>query len=78
MKVLLLSWNFPPTLGGIEYVVDNLFRGLQRQGHAVEVVTTIGPEVPATPGVFRAGRPGLKAYVWYALTRGFSRCRHAE
>lgn len=76
MKVLLLSWNFPPTLGGIEYVVDNLFRGLRRKGHGVEVVTTAGLEVPAIPGVFRAGKKGLKAFVWYALTRGFSRCRH--
>ena len=76
MKVLLLSWNFPPTLGGIEYVVDNLFRGLQRRGHTVEVVTRSGPATPATPGVFRAGRGGLKGFVWYALTQGFSRCRH--
>ena len=73
MRVLLLSWNFPPTLGGIEVVVDNLFRGLQRLGHDVEVVTSQGPDMPAH--VFRAKHKGLKAYVWYAFTQGFSICR---
>ena len=76
MKVLLLSWNFPPTLGGIEYVVGNLYAGIARAGHEVEVVTAAGPDLPEGKGVHRArGGGGLVSYLWFALCRGWSMCR---
>ncbi len=39
VKVLLLSWNYPPICGGIEHVVDHLFHGLAATGHEAWVIT---------------------------------------
>jgi phosphatidyl-myo-inositol dimannoside synthase len=67
MKILLLSWNYPPAQGGIEYVVENLYRGLRRAGHDVHVVTSYAQEPERDDHVHRCPRRGLKAYVVYAL-----------
>lgn len=78
MRILLLSWNFPPTLGGMEYVVENLFLGLRRRGHEVEVAAPHAAQEEAQPGVHRAARPGLAAYVFFALRQGAALCRKAR
>ncbi len=39
MKILLLSWNFAPVIGGLEDLVTNLFHGLYRARHAVKIAT---------------------------------------
>ncbi len=79
MRILLLSWNFPPTIGGIEYVVGHLYEGLLRRKHAVEVITSHAPEAEANPSeVQRASRPGLAAYLLFALRRGITACRRAR
>lgn len=75
MNILFLSWNYPPALGGIEYVVENLFKGLKKAGHEVSLLTANAPDWPEEDGVFRAPRPGLPAYVWFALTFGGRLCR---
>ncbi len=77
MRILVLSWNFPPTLGGIEYVVGNLFRGLLDLGHDVDVVTTAG-KGEAEARVHRASAGGLAKYVWFALCEGARQCRRAR
>jgi phosphatidylinositol alpha-1,6-mannosyltransferase len=74
MKVLLLSWNFPPTLGGIEYVVGNTFAGLRRAGHPVQVITGAA-DAPAQDGVHRPRRGGLLTYLGFAFFRGWALCR---
>jgi phosphatidylinositol alpha-1,6-mannosyltransferase len=70
MGVLVISWNFPPRRGGIEYVISNLCAGLGRR-HSVAVVTShyrcSGLRENA---VFRAPRPGLIAFGLYALWCG--------
>lgn len=71
MNILFLSWNFPPVTGGIEYLVDNLFRGLVRNGHDVRMVTSRA-EAPREPRVFRAPARGLPAYVAYSVLKGLS------
>lgn len=70
MNILLLSWNFPPVLGGIEYVVGNLYDGLRAAGHRVTLVTS--QRARSAPGgdVHRCPRPGMPAYALYAFTRG--------
>jgi len=75
MKVLLLSWNYPPVLGGIEVVVESLFEGLRRQGHEVRLVTAWAEGAPNDPDIFRSPKRGLKRFVRYSLTRGLSVCR---
>lgn len=74
MNVLLLSWNFPPAVGGIEYVVENLFRGLRHKGHEVRVVTSHAAGEPREDGVFRAPLPGIAAYVAYSVLKGWALC----
>lgn len=84
MKILLLSWNYPPAIGGIEAVVKYLFAGLKKKSPDVELVTSYAsPEAIARlnagdesePGVHRCPKPGLKSYVIYAWTQGRRCCR---
>jgi phosphatidyl-myo-inositol dimannoside synthase len=70
MEILIITWNYPPRRGGIEYLVSNLCAGL-RQKHSVQVITA-----HARSGyqfgeyVFRAPLPGLIPFSLYALWRG--------
>jgi phosphatidyl-myo-inositol dimannoside synthase len=75
MQILVMSWNYPPTVGGIEAVVGNLVAGLRGRGHAVWVVTGAHPEAGEEEGVFRAKGGGLPGYVLYAFWRGWGICR---
>jgi phosphatidyl-myo-inositol dimannoside synthase len=70
MRILLLSWNFPPALGGIEYVVDHLFRGLKAAGHEVHLITTMDDKPEVDPLIHRCPKAGLKAYNLYAIREG--------
>ena len=74
MKILILSWNFPPTTGGIEYVVKHVFDGLRGRGHEVDVITSFADVAPEEH-VFRAPQKGLAAYVRYAFSKGWKYCR---
>jgi glycogen synthase len=47
MRILVLSWEFPPRLiGGLGRHVDALTRALVRQGHEVHVVSREHPDAP--------------------------------
>lgn len=49
MRVLMLSWEFPPRLvGGLGRHVDAITRALVASGHEVHVVTRSHPDAPAT------------------------------
>ena len=74
MRILLLSWNFPPTLGGIEYVVGNLFAGLCKKNE-VRLITGLHNGANPEEHVIRCPRKGLKAYVPFSFTKGFNLCR---
>lgn len=75
MKILFLSWNYPPALGGIEYVVEHLFKGLKKRGNDTTLMTTFATDVLAEEDLLRAPRPGLFSYLWFVFTRGRSLCR---
>ena len=70
MGILIISWNFPPRRGGIEYVIRHLCDGL-RQRHSVQVITgrALSP-YRVEEGVFRAPRSGVIFFSLYALWRG--------
>ncbi|NCC53306.1 MAG: hypothetical protein EOM20_19130, partial [Spartobacteria bacterium] len=74
MRILFLSWNFPPTLGGIEYVVGHLFAGLRKENE-VRMVTGFHRDARPEEDVIRCSRGGLKAYVPFAFLRGAALCR---
>ncbi|MFZ9015468.1 MAG: glycosyltransferase family 4 protein [Ilumatobacteraceae bacterium] len=60
MRILMLSWEYPPTsTGGMAAHVDGLAHGLQRHGHDVVVVTrrTPGTEVDSESSGLRVLRP---------------------
>ncbi|MEP4035598.1 glycosyltransferase family 4 protein, partial [Pseudophaeobacter sp.] len=61
-RVLLTSYVFWPSLGGLELVAEHLARGLQARDHKVEVLTfTPAPEVGDRAWPFRVTRrPGLR------------------
>jgi phosphatidylinositol alpha-1,6-mannosyltransferase len=70
MGILVITWNFPPSRGGIEYLMSQLCAGLKKQ-HSVQVITAHAPAShPAEEGVFRAPCPGLVPFAFYALWRG--------
>ena len=75
MKILWLSWNFPPTVGGMEAMIENLFAGLRERGHEVRMVTAGATGAEARDGVSRAPRPGVPAFLVYSLVRGWALCR---
>ncbi len=75
MKILILSWNFPPAVGGVETHISQLFMGLLRAGHSVEVVTSAAPDAAPRDIVHRAVRRGLVGYLLFALACGFRQCR---
>jgi phosphatidyl-myo-inositol dimannoside synthase len=70
MDILIISWNFPPRRGGIEYVVSHLCAGL-RERHSVRVITGKAPfPQPAEEDIFRAPYPGLIFFSLYTIWRG--------
>lgn len=75
MRILLLSWNFPPALGGIEYVVENVYRGLKRSGHTVKLVTAHEPMPDDDEDIHRCPKRGLASFVRFAFFRGWKIAR---
>lgn len=70
MRILFLSWNFPPALGGIEYVVDHLYRGLKASGHTVKLLTARADVADEDEDLIRCPKSGLKNYVKFAFFEG--------
>jgi phosphatidyl-myo-inositol dimannoside synthase len=70
MGILVVTWNYPPRRGGIEYLVSHLCAGW-RQRHSVQVITAYTrSEEQFADQVFRAPLPGLIPFSLYALWRG--------
>ena len=63
VKILLLSWNFPPTLREIEYVAGHPCRGSISSGHDVRVLTLHSAEVESEDYVNRARHSGIAAFL---------------
>lgn len=83
MNVLMLTWNYPPVVGGIEQVAQHTADGLRALGHNVRVVAPPlpddAPEVaePSAP-VSRARRKGIPCFLLHAVTAGFRLARHSR
>jgi phosphatidylinositol alpha-1,6-mannosyltransferase len=69
MEILVITWNYPPRRGGIEYLINNLCMDLRKR-HSVVVVTSHAGSVPVEEDVFRTPVPGLIPFALYALWRG--------
>jgi hypothetical protein len=79
----MLTWNYPPTVGGIEQVAHHTAGGLFHRGHSVRVI------VPALPAglhevteydipLFRAGTPGIPHFLIHAVLSGCRLIRAAR
>jgi len=70
MGILVITWNYPPRRGGIEYLVDHLVAGLRKR-HSVRVVTAYNHSSEAAElDIVRAPCPGLIPFALVALWRG--------
>jgi len=70
MGILVITWNYPPRRGGIEYLVGHLVAGLRKR-HAVRVVTAYHHSSEFNEiDVVRAPCPGLIPFALFALWRG--------
>jgi phosphatidylinositol alpha-1,6-mannosyltransferase len=70
MDILVVSWNFPPRRGGIEYLIGGLCDGLKKK-HSVRVVSSYSATAETTgEAIFRPRWPGLFVFFLYAFARG--------
>jgi phosphatidylinositol alpha-1,6-mannosyltransferase len=70
MGILVVTWNYPPRRGGIEYLVSNVVRGLRKR-HSVCVITAhVRPATAQEERIYRAPWPSLVFFSLYALWRG--------
>ena len=80
MNLLVLTWNYPPTVGGIEQVAHHTATGLRRRGHPVRVVAAaLPPGTQATEeqsgSVWRARTKGIPAFLRHACFTGLKLIR---
>ena len=70
MGILVLTWNYPPRRGGIEYLIGQLVAGLRKR-RSVRVVTACNNDSECSEkDVLRAPAPGLAVFALYALWQG--------
>lgn len=80
MKALMLTWNYPPTVGGIEQVAYYTATSLRGRGHSVEIVAAALPpdaqELAETADApHRARKKGIPAFLVHALFTGLKLAR---
>ncbi len=77
MRILLITWNYPPKLGGMEIMLFQLVKHLSPYAE-VDVIGPFSDEVEAGNGiVVRPGHRGLLYYFIFSLISGF-RILHAN
>lgn len=70
MNILLITWNFPPKVGGLENVIYNVWRGLC-SFHTVFTITAHSKQKDETlDKVYRPFLPQLPFYMLYAFIKG--------
>ena len=74
MKILVCSWNYPPVVGGIEVVAEQVAEGLHGLGHEVTVLAAALPagaaEADGTVEVARAAKKGIPRFLLHAVREG--------
>lgn len=70
MDILLITWNFPPKVGGLENVIYNIWIRLRR-AHTVFTITAYSEQKDETlDRVYRPFLPQVSFYILYAFVRG--------
>lgn len=69
-RVLFITYNFPPKLGGIEQVVMRTWTALSARAEVVTIAQHGGDHVDDAPGILRPGKSGLLAFFAFAYRQG--------
>ena len=85
MKILMISWEFPPrSVGGIARHVQDLSEALVRGGHDVTVITADAPESPEFENVHGvkvwrnyAGTPQARDFLTWVMQLNFAMLQRA-
>jgi phosphatidylinositol alpha-1,6-mannosyltransferase len=72
-RVLLLTYNYAPKLGGLEQVVEHVAAALGREVELVVLAQGARGHRDDDPRILRPGREGLVAFVLFLYRRLFSR-----
>jgi phosphatidyl-myo-inositol dimannoside synthase len=72
MKILFLSWNFPPALGGIEYVAKHLYYGLKERGIGIKLIARYSGVSDGDPDIYRCKQKNVFGYNLFSLLKALS------
>jgi phosphatidylinositol alpha-1,6-mannosyltransferase len=70
MRILVVTWNYPPRRGGIESLIHQLCAELSKKQPVFIVTAFQDSSETAQENIFRAPCPGLLAFTLYAMWRG--------
>jgi len=80
MKILLITWNYPPKTGGMENMLFEVVRQLASTAQ-VDIIAPFADsskDEPKIPRLVRAGREGLLSFFVHALWAGIHRARETK
>lgn len=72
MNILLITWNFPPKVGGLENVIYNIWKGLSRNYKVYTVTAYSKDKKESLEGVHRSPLAPMPFYMFYAFFKGVS------
>ena len=70
MKILIITWNFPPKTGGIENVMYNIWDQLRKRNDVFVIAPHANSENIEEPGVFRPRFPQLLWFMLFSIFKG--------
>ena len=72
MNILFITWNFPPKVGGLENVVYNIWKGLNKSYKVYTITAYSKDKKEPGNGVYRSPLASMPFYMLYALFKGVS------
>jgi len=69
-RVLFLTYNFPPKLGGMEQVIWKVWKRLEERSDAIALAQFLEEGTDDSPNVHRAPGPGLPRFFRFLYSKG--------
>jgi hypothetical protein len=69
--ILVISWNFPPRVGGLENLIAGLCCGLKKDHSLIVITSWASGAADRDERVLRPRWPGLPGFFIFAMFRGF-------
>jgi phosphatidylinositol alpha-1,6-mannosyltransferase len=70
MKILIITWNFPPKTGGIENVMYNIWDQLRKRNDVFVIAPHANSENSEEPDIFRPKFPQLLWFMLFSIFKG--------